>query len=78
MLPYYLKCNTYTESINPNVLKANDRKTKILSKCAICGRKNTRFFEKQEAKWLLSILGVKTPLIKFPWWYFVLRIVIIL
>ena len=50
MLPYYLKCNTYTESINPNVLKANDRKTNILSKCAICGRKKPRFIEKQEAK----------------------------
>ena len=36
----------------------------VLSKCAICGGK--KFIKNQEAKGLLSNLGVKTPLSKVP------------
>ena len=43
-----------TESINPKVLKTNNGKTMILSKCAICDAKISRFIKKQEAKGLLS------------------------
>ena len=38
----------------------------ILSKCAICGSKKSRFIKNQEAKGLLSKLGIKTPLRKVP------------
>ena len=38
----------------------------ILSKCAICGSKKSRFIKNQEAKGLLSNLGIKTPLSKIP------------
>ena len=38
----------------------------ILSKCAICGSKTSRFIKNQEAKGLLSNLGIKTPLSKAP------------
>ena len=38
----------------------------ILSKCAICGSKKSRFIKNQEAKGLLSNLGIKTPLSKVP------------
>ena len=38
----------------------------ILSKCAICGSKKSRFIKNQEAKGLLSKLGIKTPLSKVP------------
>ena len=38
----------------------------ILSKCAICASKKCRFIKNQEAKGLLSNLGVKTPLSKVP------------
>ena len=38
----------------------------ILSKCAICGCKKARFIKNQEAKGLLSNLGLRTPLIKVP------------
>ena len=34
----------------------------ILSKCAICRSKKSRFIEIQEAKGLLSNLRIKTPL----------------
>ena len=36
----------------------------ILSKCAICGSKKSKFIKKQEAKGLLSNLGIRTPLSK--------------
>ena len=35
-----------------------------LSKCVICGSKKSRFIKNQEAKELLSNLGLKTPLSK--------------
>ena len=38
----------------------------ILSKCAICGSKKSRFLKNQEAKGLLSNVGLKTPLSKVP------------
>ena len=38
----------------------------ILSKCAICNSKKSKFINKQEAKGLLSNLGIKTPLNKIP------------
>ena len=36
------------------------------SKCADCGIKKSRFVKEQEAKRLLSNLGIKTPLSKIP------------
>ena len=38
----------------------------ILSKCAICGSKKSGFIKNQEAKGLLSNLGIRTPLSKVP------------
>ena len=38
----------------------------ILSKCAICDCKKSRFIKEQEAKGLLRKLGIKTPLNKMP------------
>ena len=38
----------------------------ILSKCAIGSSKKSKFINKQEAKGLLSKLGIKTPLSKIP------------
>ena len=38
----------------------------ILSKCAICDSKKSRFIKNQEAKGLLSKLGIKTLLSKIP------------
>ena len=38
----------------------------ILSKCAICSSKKSRFIKDQEAKGLLRNLGVRTPLSKVP------------
>ena len=38
----------------------------ILSTCAKYGSKNSKFIKEQEAKGLLSNLGLRTPLNKIP------------
>ena len=38
----------------------------ILSKCTTCNSKKSKFINKQEAKGLLSKLGIKTPFSKLP------------
>ena len=55
-----------TEDINPRVSATSNGRATILSKCAICGSKKSKFIKKQEAKGLLSSLGIKTPLSKIP------------
>ena len=64
MLSYCLKCKKNTESINPKVSKTINGKTMILSKCAVCGSKNSKFIKEQQAKGLLSNLGIRTPVNK--------------
>ena len=61
MLSYCLKCKKNTKSIDPNVSATSNGRTMILSKCAICGSKKSKFIKKQEAKGLLSNLGIRTP-----------------
>ena len=50
MLSYCLKCKKNAESIDPKVSATSNCRTMILSKCAICGSKKSKFFKKQEAK----------------------------
>ena len=70
MLSCCLKCKKKkkkkrnTESIDPKVFATSNGKTMILSKCAICGSKKSKFIKKQEEKGLLSNLGIRTPLRK--------------
>ena len=69
MKSYCLKCKKDTENINPRVSNTSNGKTMLLSKCAKCGGKKSRFIKsrkQKEAKGLLSNLGIRTPLIKVP------------
>ena len=66
MLSCCLKCRRNTESINPKVSKTTNGKAMILSTCAIGGSKKSKFIKQEEAKGLLSNLGLKTPLSKIP------------
>ena len=66
MKSYCLKCKKDTENIFPRVSNTSNGKTVLLSKCAECGSKKSRFIKNQEAKGLLSNLGIKTPLSKVP------------
>ena len=63
---YCLKCKKYTENIDPKILSTSNNRVIIVSKCAIYGTKKSKFIKHQEAKELLSKLGIKTPLIKIP------------
>ena len=66
MLSYCLTCRKNTESINPKVSKTRNGKTMILSKCAVCGSKKSKFIKEQQAKGLLSNSGIRTSLNKIP------------
>ena len=66
MKSYCLKCKKDTENINPRVSKTSNDRTMILSKCATCGSKKSRFIKHQEANSLLSNLDIKAPSSKLP------------
>ena len=66
MKSYCLKCRKDPENINPRVSKTGNNRTMVLPKCAICNSKKSRFIKNQEAKGLLSNLGIRTPLSKVP------------
>ena len=64
MESYCLKCRKNTENINQKIWGTSNGKAMILSNCAIWGSTKSRFVKNQKAKWLLSKLGIKTPLSK--------------
>ena len=64
MKTYCLKCKKDTENIDPNISSTSNGKSMILSKYGICGSKKSRFIKNQEAKGLLTNLGLRTPLSK--------------
>ena len=66
MKSYCLKCKKDTKNINPRVSKTINNRTMILSKCAKCGSKKSRFIKNQEANWVLNNLGIRTPLSTVP------------
>ena len=61
MLSYCLKCRKNTESKNPKVARSKNGRIMLLSKCAVCDSKKSKFIKEQEASGLLSSLGIKTP-----------------
>ena len=66
MKSYSLRRRKDTENINSKVSNTSNGRAMILSKCAICGSKKSRFIKNQETKGLLCNLGIKTPLSKVP------------
>ena len=60
-----MKFRRNTENIDPKIVRKKNRLV-MQSKCSVCGIKNSRFIKEQEAKTLLSNLGIKTPLRKIP------------
>ena len=66
MLTYCLKRKKNTKNIDTKMLKTKNRSMNLLSKCAVCGSKKSRFMKEQEAKELLSNLDIRTPLSKVP------------
>ena len=64
MESYCLKCEKNIENIDPKISSTSKGKAMILSKCTKCGSKKSRFIKNQEAKGLLSRLGIRTTLSK--------------
>ena len=66
MKSYSLKRKKDTENINQSLSNTSNSKTMLLSICAKCGSKKSRFIKNQVAKGLLSNLCIRTPLSKVP------------
>ena len=64
MKTYCEKCRKDTENIDPKMVRTKKNRLVMLSKCSVCGIKKSRFLKEQDAKGLLSNLGIKTPLRK--------------
>ena len=47
-------------------MRTKNGRIMLLSKCVVCDSKKSRFIKEQEARELLSSLGIKTPLNKIP------------
>ena len=63
---YFLKCKKDTATIDSKMVKIKNNRLLMQSKCSVCETKKSRFVKKQDAKGLLSNLGIKTPLSKIP------------
>ena len=66
MKTYCIKCRKDTENVDPKMVKTKNRRLLIQSKCTDRGIKKSRLVKEQEAKGLLSNLGIKIPLSKIP------------
>ena len=72
MLSYCLKCKKKKKKKKKKNRKCRFKSVKkngramLLSKCTVCSSKKSRFKKEQEAKVILSSLGLKTPLSKIP------------
>ena len=66
MKTYCIKCRKNTENLDSKVFKTKNDRLIMQSKCPVCGIKKTRFVKEQEARGLLSNLGIKTPLSQVP------------
>ena len=66
MLTYCLKCKRNTNNIDSKMLETKNGRLMLSLKCAIFGSEKSRFMKEQEAKILLSNLGLETPLSKIP------------
>ena len=66
MLSYCLKYRKNIERKNEEVVKTKNGRMMLLSKCAVCDSKKSKYIKEQEASLLLSSSGIKIPLSKIP------------
>ena len=57
-----VKCRKNTENLDSKIFKTKNNRQIMQSKCPACIIKKSRFVKGQEAKSLLSNLGIKTSL----------------
>ena len=66
MKTYCVKCRKDTENIDPKIVRTKNNGLIMQSKCSVCGIRKPRFLKEQDAKGLLSNLGIKTLFSKIP------------
>ena len=66
MKTYCVKCRKDTGNLNSNIFKTKNNRLITQSKFSVCVIKKSRLMKEQEAKILLSNLGIKTPLRQIP------------
>ena len=66
MKTYCSVCRKNTENKDAKIIKTKNGRLQMRSQCSICGNKKSRFVKEQEAKGILSSLGIKTALSKIP------------
>ena len=64
MKTYCLVCRKNSDNINSKMIKTKNCRLQLKSQCSICGNKKSRFVKEEEAKGILSSLGIRTPLSK--------------
>ena len=57
-------CRKNTKIKNPKLVRTKKGRITLLSKCAVCDTKKSKFIKEQKASGLLSSLGTNTPLSK--------------
>ena len=66
MLSYCLVCRKNIPNKDTKIVKTENNRLIVSSKCAVCNNKKSKFINQQEAKGLLSNLGIRTPLSQIP------------
>ena len=61
-----VQCRKKTENLKQKIFKTKNCRLIMQSKCSEFGFKKSRFVKEQEAKDLLSKLGMKTAMSKIP------------
>ena len=69
MKTYCLKYKKDTDNIDPKIIRTKNNRLVMQSKCSVYKIKKSRLVKEQEAKGLLSNLGIKRPLSKIPLLY---------
>ena len=66
MKTYCLKCKKDTGNIDPKIFKTTNNRLIMQSKCSVCKNKKQISVKQQEAKYLLTNLGINTPFSEIP------------
>ena len=64
MKTYCVKCRKDTDNIDPKMFRTKNNRLLMQSKCSVCKNKNSQFVKEQDAKGLLSNLGMNAPFSK--------------
>ena len=62
MQTYCVNCRKNTENKNAKVIRTKNNRLQMISLCSVCGNKKSRYVKEQEAKGILSSLGIRTLL----------------